>query len=70
MNERQEAEWLYAKGLELAILLNGSSKKKVTTGSINNIIIDEYGELAGKISSIIYNEAKNLISNEKTKNRW
>ena len=70
MNERQEAEWLYAKGLELAILLKGSSMKKVTTDSVCKIIEDDYEEIAGKISSIIYNEAKNLISNEKTKNRW
>jgi len=62
MNERQEAEWLYGKGLEIAILLKGSSKKKITANSIDEIIIDEYGDIAGKISGIIFNEAKKLIA--------
>ena len=70
MNERQEAEWLYARGLEIAIMLKGSIKKKVTAETVNNIIIEEYDELAGMISSKIFNEAKKLISDELTKDRW
>ena len=70
MNERQEAEWIYAKGLEIAILLKGSKKKEITADSVEKIIKNDYEEIAGKISSIIYNEAIKLISNEKTKDRW
>ena len=62
MNERQEAEWLYAKGLELAILLKGP-RKNVTDDSVDKLIDDEYDAIAGKIAGRILNSAKKMIAN-------
>jgi len=62
MNERQEAAWLYAKGLELAILLKGP-KKNVTDDSIDKLIDDEYDAIAGRIAGKIFNGAKAMIAN-------
>jgi len=62
MNERQEAEWLCAKGLELAILLKGSSKKKITADSVDKIIEEDYDEIAGKIAGKIFNEANKFVA--------
>ena len=63
MNEKQEAEWLYAKGLELAILLKGPIKKNITDASVDKLIDDEYGAIAGMIAGKILNNAKMMIAN-------
>jgi hypothetical protein len=63
MTERQEAEWLYAKGLELAILLKGTRNKNITEGSVNKFIDDEYDDIAGRIAGRILESAKKMISN-------
>ena len=64
MNEKQEAEWLYAKSLELAIMLKGSSKKKVTVESVYKIIEDDYEEIAGKIAKKILVYANDIVTHK------
>jgi len=51
MTERQEAQWLYAKSLELAILLKGTPTD-LTNESFryDDFIIKNYDDLAKKIA--------------------
>jgi len=63
MNERQEAEFLYAKGLEIAIMLKGPIKKNITHESVIKLIEDEYDAIAGRIAGKIYNSAKAMAEN-------
>jgi hypothetical protein len=64
MNERQEAEWLYAKGLELAILLKGPSKKSVTETSVDKIIDDDYGDIAGRMAGRILRSENRMVADK------
>ncbi|MDR2941716.1 MAG: hypothetical protein LBV17_03895 [Treponema sp.] len=61
MTKEQEAEWLYAKGLELAILLKGSVKKNLTEDAVIKFIEKEYDALAGRIAGKIVTSAKTMI---------
>jgi hypothetical protein len=64
MNERQEAQWLYAQGLELAILLKGppSSTGELKMGwEIDDYLFKPYHELAIKIAMKIVNFSAELI---------
>jgi two-component SAPR family response regulator len=58
MTERQEMQWLYAKSLELAILLKGSVKKNLTEDAVIKFIEEEYDALAGRIAGKIITNAK------------
>jgi len=62
MTEIQEAAWYYAKGLEIAIMLKGAVKKKITEGNVINIIKEEYDDIAGRIAGEIHNKAKTMIT--------
>jgi len=61
MTERQEAEFLYAKGLEIAIMLKGPIKKKITEKTVIKLIKDEYDAIAGRIAGEILKSAKTMI---------
>jgi len=61
MTERQEAEWLYAKGLELAIMLKGRIKEKITEGTVVKFIEEEYDDIAGRIAGKISTYAKKMV---------
>jgi len=61
MTERQEAEFLYAKGLEIAIMLKGPIKKNITEGSVIKLIEDEYDDIAGRIAGKLFVSAKEMI---------
>jgi two-component SAPR family response regulator len=61
MTEKQEAEWLYAKGLELAILLKGPVKKNITDDSVIKLIEEEYDAIAGRIAGKILDSAKTMV---------
>ena len=50
MTNRQEAEWLYAKGLELAILLKGPVDISDIEAPVSNMLFKHYHELAIKIA--------------------
>jgi len=62
MTEIQEAAWYYAKGLELAIMLKGAVKKKLTEDTVINHIEKEYDDIAGRIAGEIHNKAKTMIT--------
>jgi hypothetical protein len=61
MNERQEAEWLYAKGLELAILIKGTQGITIPEVNKTDVITKNYNELAIKIARYIVVKATELI---------
>jgi hypothetical protein len=61
MTERQEAEFLYAKGLEIAIMLKGPIKKNIKEGSVIKLIEDEYDAIAGRIAGKLFVSAKEMI---------
>jgi len=61
MTEKQEAEWLYAKGLELAILIKGkTSDLPKETFRYDDFLSENYGDLAEKIARKIINSATEL----------
>ena len=61
MKENQEAEFLYAKGLEIAIMLKGPIKRSITENNVIKLIEDEYDAIAGIIAGKIYTSAKTMI---------
>jgi len=63
MTEKQEAEWLYAQGLEIAIMLKGPIKKKITEGSVIKLIEEEYDAIAGRIAGELLNKANKMVKN-------
>jgi len=61
MTERQEAEWLYAKGLEIAVLIKGKLDTLPNeTFLYDDFISKNYDDLAKKIARKIIISAKEL----------
>jgi hypothetical protein len=61
MTEEQEAEWLYAKGLELAILIKGKPDDLPNESFMyDDFIAKNYDELARKITRKIIISAEEL----------
>ena len=61
MTDRQEAEWLYAKGLEMAILLKGPVEKSIVESPVSDMLFKPYHELAIKIARRIVRSASELL---------
>ena len=65
MNKRQEAQWLYGKGFELAVLLKGKPDNLETiletSELVNGILLKNYDELATKIALLIGRHSTKLI---------
>jgi len=66
MNKKQEAQWLYAKGLELAILLRDTGKEKQKEGTVYGIIKSNYHADAIKIALMIHENARALTPTAQT----
>jgi hypothetical protein len=67
MDERQESEWLYAKSLELAILIKGKLEELPEEPFMyNDFITKHYSELATKIAYRIINSATELKRERKS----
>jgi len=60
-NMEQEARWLYAKGLELAILIKGPVEKEQIETTVNQFFLKDHNELAIKIARKISISALELI---------
>ena len=61
MTERQEAQWLYAKGLELAILIKGAPEDLPSDKLLYDTFISKnYSDLAEIITRNIINSAGGL----------
>jgi len=69
MNERQEPEWLFAKALEIAVLLKGPIKKKLNSKNYLEILAD-YEETAGWIAVRITMNAKEMIEKKTIEKAW
>ena len=61
MNNRQEAEWLYAKGLEIAILIKGQPSVPLDEPLLFNDILKSYDELAMKAARKIIISSSELL---------
>jgi hypothetical protein len=62
---KQEARWLYAKGLELAILLKGPVDKQIIEAPVSDMLFSNYHELAIKIGlKIMYSSEAFLTPKE------
>jgi hypothetical protein len=59
MNERQEAEWLFAKALEIVVLLKGPIRKRLNLKNYLKILAG-YEEAAGLIAGRIMMNAKEM----------
>jgi hypothetical protein len=57
----QEARWLYAKGLELAIILKGPADISDIESSVSDMLFRHYHELAKKIAIKIACPASELL---------
>jgi len=60
MDERQEAEWLFAKALEIAVLIKGSARKKLNSKKYLESFA-AYEEAAGWIAARITENAKEMV---------
>jgi ABC-type phosphate transport system substrate-binding protein len=60
MTDKQEAEWLCAKAMEIAVHFKGPSKKKLNSENYREIY-SEYEEIAGWIIARITENAKEMI---------
>jgi len=61
MTKKQESQWLYAKGLELAILIKGTAEALPKEPFMyDGFISKNYGALAKKIARNIVISAKEL----------
>jgi len=60
MNERQEAEWLFAKALEIAVLLKGPARKKLNSKKYLETLA-VYEEAAGWVALRITANAKEMV---------
>jgi len=61
MTEREEAEWLYAKGLEIAIMLKGPADKGTVESPVSEMLFKHYHELAITIARKIARSASELL---------
>ena len=64
MNEKQEAQWLYAKGLELAFLIKGAVRptNEITEEwQLNRYINNNYHEIAMMLTRQIADSATKMI---------
>jgi len=69
MNEKQEAEWLFAESLEIAVLLKGPIKKKLNLKKLQESFAD-YEETAGWIAARITKNAKEMIEKKAIEKAW
>jgi hypothetical protein len=64
MNDIHEKQWLYAKGLELAILLKGTQRRPdasaITDSTVSKVIEQEYAIMARNIAVTIREKAREL----------
>jgi hypothetical protein len=69
MNEKQNAQWLYAKSLELAILIKGKPENLPKEPFMyNDVIANYYDDLAIKIARKIVISAKLELEIPESKN--
>ena len=69
MTDRQEAEWLFAKALEITALLKGPIKGKLNSKKYLETLAD-YEEAAGWIAARIMTNAKGLIERKLIEKNW